>query len=132
MGARAYNIDYSGSKRPTTVGAQGSGRGSGVGKTASDAAAESSRKRTTAVDMKGSSRSPAYPTETNKGLGGGRQNGVGKLAPPKTKSAASMGRGGGAAMPEKPSPMGGLPGKGGPNRSAGVPRAKHFVKSEGF
>ncbi|MFZ2652446.1 MAG: hypothetical protein WA210_20285 [Burkholderiaceae bacterium] len=79
-------------------------------------------------------RSPARPTETNVALGSGGMNSVNGRSKPASKpaSAHTNSPGTSAAMPMKPGPAGGLPGKGGPNRSGGTKSGKFYVKSEGF
>lgn len=130
--SRAYNIDYSGPKRGTAINASsGLARGEGVGKSARDAAAESSMKRSAAILSSSGGGTAARNPRIDGARGSAKDNGVNAISPARTKNAG-LGSGTAPSIPERSSPMGGLPGKGGPNRSAGVPRAKAYVKSEGF
>ena len=99
----------------------GSPRGNAIDRTAKGAA--STAKRTTAVMAAGSGRSPVRPTEIARSTGSAGKNGIGGISPAKTKTAAAPCH----AAGKRPAAPGA-----GPDRSAGVKRAKVRDKSEGI
>lgn len=130
MGVNRVNADLGGPKRTAAIADFGARKPNGIDRVSPKTLAP---KRSAVVALDGAnSRSPAYPTAVNVGLGGGRKNGIGAISPAKTRRAFDQDAAGATGGAEKPGPMGGLPGKGGPNRSAGTPRVKGYVKSEGF
>lgn len=128
MGVNRANAELGGPKRSAAIQNFGSSKRNDLNQVGPQT---TSPKRTTAVDMAGSSRSPKSPTEANRAIGSAKKNGIDGPSP-KSSKANGFGRASSGMGPEKASPMGGLPGKGGPNRSAGVKAVKNYIKSEGL